>query len=197
MVMDIDPCGAGAMETPPRELQGHHNPADVATRNAGGGVREAQIAISVRHGEVANHEKDVLLSRLPRLLYCCFSEHKRSGAAAHRLGASAEPDHHPWWPSSVNRIRILSRRWGKSYRYEPLRFQGSTPQIQALAAGELEIAAFGPSALALAVLNAHLDLRIIADVMQDGGKISSRPGGVRKGRADQKLRRYERPYRCR
>jgi sulfonate transport system substrate-binding protein len=58
---------------------------------------------------------------------------------------------------------------GKSYLYEPLRFQGSTPQIQALAAGELEVAAFGPSALALAALNAHLDLRIVADVMQDGG----------------------------
>lgn len=39
---------------------------------------------------------------------------------------------------------------GKSYTYEPLRFQGSTPQIQALAAGELEVAAFGSSTLALA-----------------------------------------------
>ena len=59
---------------------------------------------------------------------------------------------------------------GKSYTYEPIRFQGSTPQIQALAAGELEIGAFGPSALALAVLNARLDMRMIADVMQDGGE---------------------------
>lgn len=59
---------------------------------------------------------------------------------------------------------------GKNYTYEPIRFQGSTPQIQALAAGELEVGAFGPSALALAVLNARLDMRMIADVMQDGGE---------------------------
>jgi sulfonate transport system substrate-binding protein len=59
---------------------------------------------------------------------------------------------------------------GKSYTYEPIRFQGSTPQIQALASGELEVGAFGPSALALAVLNARLDMRMIADVMQDGGE---------------------------
>jgi NitT/TauT family transport system substrate-binding protein len=56
----------------------------------------------------------------------------------------------------------------KSYVLEPLRFQGSTPQIQGLASGELEIASLGPSSLALGIGNAHLDLRIIADVMQDG-----------------------------
>jgi NitT/TauT family transport system substrate-binding protein len=57
---------------------------------------------------------------------------------------------------------------GKSYVLEPIRFQGSTPQIQGLASGELEIASLGPPSLAIAVNNAHLDLRIIADVMQDG-----------------------------
>src|SRR5258708_16196533 len=57
---------------------------------------------------------------------------------------------------------------GRSYTLEPLFFQGSTPQIQALAGGELEIASLGPSSFALAVTNARLDLRIVADVMQDG-----------------------------
>ena len=57
---------------------------------------------------------------------------------------------------------------GKTYRMEPTRFQGSTPQIQAVAAGGLEIAALGPSSLVLAVVNAHLEMRIIADLMQDG-----------------------------
>jgi sulfonate transport system substrate-binding protein len=57
----------------------------------------------------------------------------------------------------------------KSYTYEPVRFQGSPPQIQAFAAGEVEVVAFGPSALALAVTNAHLDPRVIADIAQDGG----------------------------
>ncbi len=57
---------------------------------------------------------------------------------------------------------------GKSYVIEPLRFQGSTQQIEGLASGDLAIASLGPSSFALAVLNAHLDLRIVADVMQDG-----------------------------
>jgi sulfonate transport system substrate-binding protein len=57
---------------------------------------------------------------------------------------------------------------GKSYRFEPIRFQGSPPQITALAAGELEIAALGPSSLALAIINAHLDMKVVGDVIQDG-----------------------------
>jgi len=56
-----------------------------------------------------------------------------------------------------------------TYTYEPVRFQGSPPQIQAFASGEVEVAAFGPSALALSVTNAHLDPRVVADIAQDGG----------------------------
>jgi sulfonate transport system substrate-binding protein len=58
--------------------------------------------------------------------------------------------------------------FGKSYVMEPVRFKGSTPQIQALAIDDLQIAAFAPSSLALAITNAHLDLRVVADVIQDG-----------------------------
>src|ERR1700687_2609377 len=60
------------------------------------------------------------------------------------------------------------RHFGESYVSEPIRFQGSTPQIVAMAVGELEVAAFGSTALALAVTNAHLDVRVVADVIQDG-----------------------------
>jgi sulfonate transport system substrate-binding protein len=60
------------------------------------------------------------------------------------------------------------RHLDKSYVLEPVRFQGSTPQIQGIAAGELEIAALGPSSFAIAVNNAHLEMRIVADLMQDG-----------------------------
>jgi sulfonate transport system substrate-binding protein len=68
----------------------------------------------------------------------------------------------------MKRHPALFPHLAKSYVLEPLRFQGSTPQIQGLASGELEIAALGPSSFALAIGNAHLDLRIVADVMQDG-----------------------------
>ena len=57
---------------------------------------------------------------------------------------------------------------GKSYVVEPVHFRGSTPQITALAAGELEIAALAYSSFPLAVHNAKLDLRVVADVFQDG-----------------------------
>lgn len=56
-----------------------------------------------------------------------------------------------------------------TYTYEPVRFQGSPPQVQAFAVNEVEVAAFGPSALALSVTNAHLEPRVVADIAQDGG----------------------------
>jgi sulfonate transport system substrate-binding protein len=62
----------------------------------------------------------------------------------------------------------LFKHLGQSYVIQPTRFNGTTPQIQAQAIGELEIASQAPSALALAITNAHLDLRIVADVLQDG-----------------------------
>src|SRR5438477_5320140 len=57
---------------------------------------------------------------------------------------------------------------GKSYVLQTTRFQGTTPMIQAQAINELEIAAFSTAALALAVTNAKLDERVVADVVADG-----------------------------
>jgi len=57
---------------------------------------------------------------------------------------------------------------GQSYVMQAIRFNGTTPQIQAQAINELEIASQSSSALALAILNAHLDERVVADVLQDG-----------------------------
>ena len=51
---------------------------------------------------------------------------------------------------------------------QPIRFNGTTPQIQAPAINELEIASQAPSALALAITNAHLDERVVSDVLSDG-----------------------------
>jgi sulfonate transport system substrate-binding protein len=65
------------------------------------------------------------------------------------------------------------RHDGKSYVVEMTHFQGSPPQITALAANEIDFVGFGFSALPTAVFNAHMtDLRIIADMFQDGA-----PGG--------------------
>ena len=58
---------------------------------------------------------------------------------------------------------------GRTYTVELIYFRGSTPQITALAAGELDIAALAFSSFALGVENARMnDLRAIGDLYQDG-----------------------------
>lgn len=86
-----------------------------------------------------------------------------------RIGWAQAPGHlAPLISELQRRHPEVFTHFGESYVAEPFRFQGSTPQIVALAVGDLEVAAFGSSALALAVINAHLDVRIVADVIQDG-----------------------------
>ncbi|MGE5268054.1 MAG: ABC transporter substrate-binding protein [Thiohalocapsa sp.] len=63
----------------------------------------------------------------------------------------------------------LARHAGKSYVPELIHFQGTATEMQALATGELDIAALAYSTFALGVVNAGMqDLRVIADVFQDG-----------------------------
>jgi NitT/TauT family transport system substrate-binding protein len=63
----------------------------------------------------------------------------------------------------------IGRHYGKSYVIEPMRYNGSSLFTAAIAAGELDIAPFGYSSFALALVNAHLDdLRIILDEDRDG-----------------------------
>jgi NitT/TauT family transport system substrate-binding protein len=86
-----------------------------------------------------------------------------------RIGWATTPTHiQPLIDALQKAHPELFHHFGQSYVAEGLRFDGSTPQIQAIAINELEIAAFGPSAVALAVNNAHLDLKIVGDVFQDG-----------------------------
>src|SRR5512146_1167427 len=96
-----------------------------------------------------------------------------SGASADpwkvRVGWVTTPTHaQPIIDELHNRHPELFPHYGKSYVVESMHFKGTPPQITALATNELDIAALGPEALALAVLNAHLDVRMIADVFQDG-----------------------------
>src|SRR5215831_14801946 len=58
---------------------------------------------------------------------------------------------------------------GKSYQFEPIRYQGTPAMITALANNELELAALAYSSLGLAIQNAGLeDLRIVGDQFKDG-----------------------------
>ena len=105
-------------------------------------------------------------------------------AVAVALAAAAPANADPWnirvgWVTTPTHLQPLIDElhkrhpelfphFGQSYVAEGVHFQGTTPQIEALAINELEIASFGPEALALAVDNAHLNVRMIADVFQDG-----------------------------
>jgi sulfonate transport system substrate-binding protein len=63
----------------------------------------------------------------------------------------------------------VMRHYGKSYTVEPIRFQGSTPQLIALGTGDLDIALLGFTSFPLAIENARMeDLRIIIDEFRDG-----------------------------
>lgn len=63
----------------------------------------------------------------------------------------------------------LAKHLGKSYTFEAVHFQSTPTLIQALAAGEIEIANFGYTSLPLAITNAGMsDLRVISDELQDG-----------------------------
>jgi len=62
-----------------------------------------------------------------------------------------------------------ARHAGKSYVLDLIHFNGTTPMITALASGDLDVTSMSGPPLALAIENAHLtDLRIIADIFQDG-----------------------------
>lgn len=89
-----------------------------------------------------------------------------------RVGWAQTPGHlAPLVAALAKRHPEIMPNQGKTYDFQPVRFPGSTPQIQALAIGDLDVAAFSDSAFALAVTNAHLDVKIVADVLQTG-----RPG---------------------
>ena len=63
----------------------------------------------------------------------------------------------------------ILKHYGTSYTVETIKFRGSTPQITALAAGELDLAALAFSSVGLAIQNAHMDdIRVVADLYQDG-----------------------------
>src|SRR5579883_2898223 len=105
-------------------------------------------------------------------LLACAAAPSRADPVPIRVGWAQTPGHlAPLVAELAKRHPEVLPNDGKSYDFQPVRYAGSTPQIQALAIKDLEVAAFSDSAFALAVTNAHLDVKIVADVLQTG-----RPG---------------------
>ena len=82
-----------------------------------------------------------------------------------RIGWSTMPGH--MIPVLYAKPDILEH-YGKSYTVEPILFRGSSPQITAMAARQIDLSAFAPLAMTLAVVNARLDVKAVADIIQDG-----------------------------
>ena len=83
-----------------------------------------------------------------------------------RVGWSTMPGH--MIPVLFGADKPYLKHYGQSYTVEPVLFRGSSPQLTALAAGEIDLIASSPATMALAVLNAGIDVRLVADIIQDG-----------------------------
>jgi NitT/TauT family transport system substrate-binding protein len=73
-----------------------------------------------------------------------------------------------WTPLLPEKPDLMKNN-GKSYVFEPMRFQGTPAVITAMANNELELGNLAFSSLALAIQNAGLeDLRVVGDQFKDG-----------------------------
>ena len=75
-----------------------------------------------------------------------------------------------WTPLLPEKPELMKNN-GKTYVFEPMRFQGTPAVITALANNEIELGNLAFSSLALAIQNAGLeDLRIVGDQFKDGAE---------------------------
>lgn len=81
-----------------------------------------------------------------------------------RIGWANMPAH--MVPVLFSKPEILKHH-GQSYVVEATKFSGSSAQIAALAADQIDISTMSPSAMALAIANAGVNLKMFADVTQD------------------------------
>lgn len=99
------------------------------------------------------------------------------GLAAPRIARAADPlKISMGWaitPAQMHPIIFANtgilKHYGRSYTVELTRFNGSSTQITALAAGEVNVAALAFSSFGIAIQNARMtDLRVVGDLYQDG-----------------------------
>lgn len=81
------------------------------------------------------------------------------------------------------------KHYGASYVTQFTYFRGSSPQIQALAAKELDFGYLAFGSFPSAILNAKLDLQIVADMIQEG--VEGYYSAVRAVRADSGITKVE------
>jgi sulfonate transport system substrate-binding protein len=103
------------------------------------------------------------------LLCVCIIVMQQSGVRAEplkiRIGWSSMPAQ--MIPVLYSKPEIL-KYYGRSYVVEPVMVRGAASNVIALAADEVDLAVLSPTVLNDAVLNARQDVRVLADVVQDG-----------------------------
>jgi ABC-type nitrate/sulfonate/bicarbonate transport system substrate-binding protein len=72
------------------------------------------------------------------------------------------------WATMLFQKPGIAKHLGKSYTFEAVHFQGTPQLVEAQAINELEIGDHGYSSFVFSVVNAGLDMRVIADELQDG-----------------------------
>lgn len=100
------------------------------------------------------------------------------------VGADAEPlNLRVAWataPAQMTPIvfqnKSILKHEGKSYTVKFIRIPGSSLQVTALGSGDLDLAALSYSAMATAIINAHLPVRAMMDLFQDGPAYSTTYG---------------------
>ena len=99
-----------------------------------------------------------------------FAAATAHGAEAVKIRASWIVAPSDWTPLLPEKPELMKNN-GKSYVFEPMRFQGTPAVITALANNEIELGNLAFSSLALAIENAGLeDLRIVGDQFKDGSE---------------------------
>jgi sulfonate transport system substrate-binding protein len=111
--------------------------------------------------------------RALRLVLACtvlLAAGTASGAEPVKIRASWIVAPSDWAPLLPEKPDLMKNN-GKSYVFEPMRFQGTPAVITAMANNELELGNLAFSSLALAIQNAGLeDLRIVGDQFKDGAE---------------------------
>src|SRR6185312_6293912 len=162
-------------------------PCDPLYRMAGGNVRDRLAKFHatsdnphgcahVRQAPRTAHQKSRNWEDIMRFLKFAFAGVCGLALLAASAAHAAEPVkiRMSWvaplanWASIIMEKKDLARHLGKSYTLETVRYQGTPQMITAIANNELEVASLAYSSLALAIENAGLDLRVIADEFQDG-----------------------------
>lgn len=89
----------------------------------------------------------------------------RAEPAKLKIGFDTIPTH---LAPVIFKIPEAVRHYGKDYTIEFTRFRGSALQLQAIASGEVDLGVLAFSSFATGILNAHLPIKAVADVAQDG-----------------------------